>query len=183
MFYTYVPHESIKAVGTRGNVTGTDTGRGLRGWAALPGAPLGSLAVARLQGTCGRRLWRRAPHSIRTLLWRPPPASQPFTGNSEIVEGGLWKRSITLYGCCVKGNWRLGLLYWGPWRLCTGRFWWRASFHRGPAGDPGRGLVYRGRWKVNERGLWKWGISLWGSSVRGTWRECFFAGDPKRYAE
>jgi len=26
--------------------------------------------------------------------------------------------------------------------------------------------------------LWNWGISLYGSSVKGTWREGFFAGDP-----
>jgi len=34
------------------------------------------------------------------------------------------------------------------------------SLYKGPAGEPGRGLVYRGLRKMNEGGLWKRNISL-----------------------
>jgi hypothetical protein len=36
---------------------------------------------------------------------------------------------------------------------------------------------------MNEGRLKEWGISLQGSSMRGTWKEGFFTGDPKRYAK
>jgi len=32
---------------------------------------------------------------------------------------------------------------------------------------------------MNEGGLWKWGVSLCGSFVRGTWKEGSFTGDPE----
>jgi len=32
-------------------------------------------------------------------------------------------------------------------------------------------------------GLWRWGISLNRSSVKGTWREASLAGDPEGYVE
>jgi hypothetical protein len=38
----------------------------------------------------------------------------PFTGKSELVEGGLWKRSISLYGLCVRGIWRRGSFIEAP---------------------------------------------------------------------
>jgi len=31
--------------------------------------------------------------------------------------------------------------------------------------------------------LWKWGISLYGHSVNGTWREGSFTGDPEGYVQ
>jgi len=31
--------------------------------------------------------------------------------------------------------------------------------------------------------LWKWGISLCGHSVKGTWREGSFIGDPEGYIQ
>jgi hypothetical protein len=52
--------------------------------------------------------------------------------------------------------------------------------HRGPVkyhGESG----YRELWEVVERGLWKRGISLYGGSVRGTWRGGSFAKGPKCY--
>jgi len=36
---------------------------------------------------------------------------------------------------------------------------------------------------MNDAGLWKWGIYLCGSSVRGTWKENSFTGDPEGYVE
>jgi hypothetical protein len=65
------PLESIKAVGTRGNVTGTDMERRTQGKGMpLHGVPFGdpgrNLVYRGL--TYGRRLCRRAPFSIRALL-------------------------------------------------------------------------------------------------------------------
>ena len=34
-----------------------------------------------------------------------------------------------------------------------------------------------------EKGLWSWGVSLYGSSVKGTWSEGSLAGDPGGYVE
>ena len=36
-------------------------------------------------------------------------------------------------------------------------------------------------WEFVEGGLWIWSISLYGSSVRGTWRGGSFVGGPKGY--
>jgi hypothetical protein len=44
------------------------------------------------------------------------------------------------------------------------------SLHRGPNGEPGKGPVYKELWEIVEGGLQKWVISLYGSSVRVTWR-------------
>jgi len=46
-----------------------------------------------------------------------------------------------------KGNLVGGLHYWGPWKICR-KGSGDGHFHRGPAGEPGRGLVYRGRRKM-----------------------------------
>ena len=51
------------------------------------------------------------------------------------------------------------------------RFCGRMSLSVGvPLGNLGRGSVYRELWEVVEGGLPKWSISLYGRSVRGTWR-------------
>ena len=54
------------------------------------------------------------------------------------------------------------------------------SFHRGPFMaegnlESGRGLIYRGLWKMNEGGH----LSL-KDSMKGTWRVGCFTGDPER---
>jgi len=36
---------------------------------------------------------------------------------------------------------------------------------------------------MDEGGLWKQSISLYGSSVRGTWRGGSFTGDPEEYVK
>jgi hypothetical protein len=43
--------------------------------------------------------------------------------------------------------------------------------------EPGRRLIDQGLSKMNEERLWKRGISLCGSCIRGTWREGSFTGD------
>jgi len=94
----------------------------------------GAWRGARLPGTYGwGGLWRRASLPIGAPLERMEGSIQRELW--EIVEGGLWKQSFSLYGRSVRGTWR-GLLYWGPWRLCRGRLWWRASLSIGsPLGN------------------------------------------------
>jgi hypothetical protein len=36
---------------------------------------------------------------------------------------------------------------------------------------------------MNEGGLWEWGMSLQGDSMRGTWKEGSFTGDCERYVK
>jgi hypothetical protein len=161
-------------------------GRGLRGRTSLSvGAPLGNLARGSSTG---------ALSSI---------SGDPFTRNSErLVERGLWKRGMSLYGHSVKGTWRV-LLYWGSWRLYKRRLWWwylsigaqlgnlevgsftrdfdrwirRVSLSVGPRWAAWEGgFCYRELWEFTERGLWLWSISVYGSYVRWTWRGAHLLG-------
>ena len=43
------------------------------------------------------------------------------------------------------------------------------------------GSIHQELWEIVVRGLWKLGISLYGSSVRGTWRGGFFSRGPEGY--
>ena len=52
------------------------------------------------------------------------------------------------------------------------------SFHRGPAGQHGGGLVNRGLWEKYEGRLWKTSVSLW-ELCEGTWSERFLLGQPE----
>jgi len=52
----------------------------------------------------------------------------------------------------------------------------------GAVGQPGVGPSTRDHEK-RMKGLWRCGVSLCGSSVKGTWREGFLAGDPEVYVE
>ena len=52
----------------------------------------------------------------------------------------------------------------------------------GSVGQPGVGSS-TGDFERRMKGLWRCGVSLCGSSVKGTWREGFLAGDPEGYAE
>jgi len=50
----------------------------------------------------------------------------------------------------------------------------------GSVGQPGVGPS-TGDLEKRMKGLWRCGVSHRGSSVKGTWREGFLAGDPKGY--
>ena len=52
----------------------------------------------------------------------------------------------------------------------------------GSVGQPGVGSS-TGDLEERMKGLWRCGVSLCGSSVKGTWREGFLAGDPGGYVE
>jgi len=40
-----------------------------------------------------------------------------------------------------------------------------------------------GTLRDGSKGLWRWGVTLYGSCVKGTRREGSFAGDPERYVK
>jgi hypothetical protein len=68
-------------------------------------------------------------------------------------------------------------------KVTKGRLWgWASLFMRAQLGilewDHLPGTLRYG-WK----GLYGWSVSLCGSSVKGTWREGFLAGDPEGYVE
>ena len=98
------PLESTKAVVGRGKVTGTDMGRRAQGTGVSLHWGTGRWLVYR-ELMCRWRLWRRSPLPIGAPLGR-------MGGGSihrelwEIVEGGLWKRSIPLHGRSVRGTWK-----------------------------------------------------------------------------
>ena len=60
-----------------------------------------------------------------------------------MAESGSGGR-VSLYGCSVKGTWREGSLVADPGGYVEKALEMGISFHRGPAGEPGRGLIYRG---------------------------------------
>jgi hypothetical protein len=98
-----------------------------------------------------RRLWRWAPLSIGNPwdMGGKPVHRELW----EIVEGGLGKRRISLYGRSVRGTWRGDFITGDPGRYVEKVLKMGISLHRGPAGEPGRGLIYRGCWKMIEGGL------------------------------
>jgi len=55
------------------------------------------------QGTCRRKLWKWVYLSIGE-----PGGGSVYWELLEIVEGGLWKRSISLCVSSVRGAWRRG---------------------------------------------------------------------------
>jgi hypothetical protein len=52
------------------------------------------------------------------------------------------KWGVSLYGSSVKGTWRVGSPGGYPGGEVEKALEMGISFHRGPAGEPGRGLVY-----------------------------------------
>ena len=61
----------------------------------------------------------------------------------EIVEGRLWKWSILLYGRSVTGTWKRGSFAGDPEGYERKALEMDISFHRSPAGDPGREFFYQ----------------------------------------
>jgi hypothetical protein len=84
---------------------------------------------------------------------------------------------ITLRGGPT-GEFSRGLVY-----RCLGKALETGTFlHRGPVKyHGGGGSVHREFWEIVERGFWKRGISLYGSSIRGTWKGGSFARGPEGY--
>jgi hypothetical protein len=62
----------------------------------------------------------------------------------EMVEGRLWKWGIPLYGTSVREIWRGGSLAADPEGYERKALQTGISFHRSPAGEPGRGFFYQG---------------------------------------
>jgi hypothetical protein len=68
-----------------------------------------------------------------------------FTGDFERwLKGALEVERLSLYGSSVKGTWREGSLAGDPVGWVETALKMGISFHRGAAGEPGRGLIYQG---------------------------------------
>ena len=67
--------------------------------------------------------------------------------------------------------------------MCKGRLWSWASLSIGAAVGNLEGGSFTRNFERWMKGLKEMGISLQGSSMRGTWREGSFTGDPRRYAK
>ena len=132
-------------------------------WRTWRGAHLPGTLMDRSRG----KLWRQVSLSVgahwgtRGVQW---------LGILERV-GGLQIGSISLCGSSVRGGSFLEIRK-DMWRRAQGtdithQYHW--------------GSIHRELWELVERGLWKRGIPLYGSSFRGTWREGSFARWPEGY--
>ena len=64
--------------------------------------------------------------------------------------------------------------------MCKRRFWkWTSLSIEGPTGGPGGVFHLLGTYRDSRRGLWKSSVTLYGSSVRGIWREGSFTVGPE----
>jgi len=60
------------------------------------------------------------------------------------LKGALWSWGISLHGSSVKVTWREGSFAEYPGGYVEEAMEMGISFHRGPTGEPGRGLIYWG---------------------------------------
>jgi len=106
-----------------------------------------------------------------------PGEGSPSTGYFERwMEGALGMGCLSLKRINVEGL-KGGLLYWVPW-VMKGRLWGKASIFKGARLGNLEWPRLLETLRDGCKGLWKWGISLYGSSVKGTWREGSLAGNP-----
>ena len=99
------------------------------------------------------------------------------------MKKALYTGHLSLWELC-KGNLEVGSSHRWFWETDEGGSVNRASLSIGALqGEPEGGFlsprILRDRW----RRLCKQGISLYGSSARGTWRESSFTGDPEGYVK
>jgi len=87
------------------------------------------------------------------------------------------RASLSLWEPC-EGNMEEGILYWRTRRICKGRLWKWASFSIGKHGE---GVHLPGTLRESKRALCKCSVSLYGSFVKGTWRESSYTGDSESY--
>jgi hypothetical protein len=73
----------------------------------------------------------------------------------------------------VKGTWREG---WGPWRIGRKGLEMGMSFHRGPAGEHGKGLIYQDFERYTKGDLGMELFSLKRLSAEGIWGGLLYWG-------
>jgi len=113
-------------------------GGGLRGRECLTdGEPSRGLIC---RGLMCRRLWRRAPLTIGAPLGRK--GGSPLTGNAErwFKKDSVNGASLSIWALCEEN-----LEGGDPGKYVEKALETGISFHGGPAGEPGKGFVYRGR--------------------------------------
>ena len=109
-------------------------------------------------GLLGARVWvvwcwcRVLPDNAQHNREISMPPVGSCTGDFESwLNGALEVERLSL----CEGNLDGGLPCWGPWRIGWKALEMGISFHRGHAGEPGRGLVYQGLWEMDEGGTRK----------------------------
>jgi hypothetical protein len=122
------------------------------------------------------RLWRQVSLFIGGSVGQPEVGSS--TGDFERqMKGPLGMRPLTLKRFTAK-DLKRGLLYWVPW-IMKERLWRQVSlFTGGSVGQPGVGSSTRDFERWVKGALVVECLSLYGSSVKETWREGALAGDP-----
>ena len=111
-----------------------------------------------------------------------PWEGDPSTGNFErcmkraLVLGRLSQKRLTAEG--LEGR----LLYWVPC-VMKGRLWGQASPFMGAQLGNVEWARLPEALRDGRKGLWRWGVSFYGSSVKGTWRGGTLAGDPRGWVE
>lgn len=99
----------------------------------------------------------------------------PCLGN---MEGTLLDQGLQEEGEVVSE------LFNGESEICKRRLWKRATLSKGaPLGNLKGGSFTGSSGETDEGGHWKWSISLYGSSVRGTWKEGSFTRYPEGYVK
>ena len=107
--------------------------------------------------------------------------SSPAKYHGEIVERGLCIRGISMGALLEKPGEGAALL--GALKVMKGRLWGWASRFMGAQLGKLEWAHLPGTLRYGCKGLWRWSVSLCGSSVKGTWREGSLAGDPEGYVE
>jgi len=146
-----------------------------------------------------RDVWRRAletEHLLTTEALRGEPRGLLYWGPWRIRKGRLLKWAFLSTGAplgehggdaawlvSLRERWDFvlsgDLVDWGIWKRCKTRLWKRSSLHTGATmGNLQGGSFYQEHSETEEQ-LWKWSISIYDSSVRDTWREGSFTGDPE----
>jgi len=92
-----------------------------------------------------------------------------------MVKGALGKGCLFLKRLTVEGV-EGELLYCGSW-VVKGRFWERTSFMGAQLSNL-EWAYLPGTLRDGCKGLWRWGVSLYGSSVKRNWKENSLAGCP-----
>ena len=98
------------------------------------------------------------------------------TDINEWINHWLWRWSFSLYGSSVRGTWRGGGSLLGTLNIMKGRLWRWASLYTGAQLGNLEWTHLPGTLRYGWKGLWRWGVSLCGSSVKETWRRARLSG-------
>ena len=136
---------------------------------------VGGLSTRALQ-----RLWRQAPISTGALS---SIMEGQFNKDSErYLKGGSENEASLSMGALLETP-REGAPLLMVLTVMKGRLWGWASLFMGAQLGKLEWAHLPGTLRYGEKGLWRWSVSLCGSSAKETWREGSLAGDPEVHVE